>query len=62
MIHLQPTTLSQSVIESARAACFNSGQRVKDHFVEVADMIEVGSKAKGTISGHIKHILVDGKV
>ncbi len=32
----------QSVIESARTACFNSGQRVEDHFVEVTDMIEIG--------------------
>ena len=36
----------QSVIESARTACFNSGQRVEDHFVEVTDMIEVGKGAK----------------
>ncbi len=32
----------QSVIESARTACFNSGQRVEDHFVDVTDMIEIG--------------------
>ena len=36
----------QSVIESARSACFNSGQRVEDHFVEVTDMIEVGKGAR----------------
>lgn len=30
----------QSVIESARTACFNSDQRVEDHFVEVTDMVE----------------------
>ena len=36
----------QSVIESARTACFNSGQRVEDHFVDVTDMIEVGKGAK----------------
>ena len=36
----------QSVIESARTACINSGQRVEDHFVEVTDMIEVGKGAK----------------
>ena len=36
----------QSVIESARTACFNSGQRVDDHFVEVTDMIEVGKGAQ----------------
>ena len=36
----------QSVIESARTACFNSGQRVEDHFVEVTDMIEIGKGGK----------------
>jgi hypothetical protein len=36
----------QSVIESARTACFNSGQRVDDHFVEVTDMVEIGSGAQ----------------
>lgn len=35
----------QSVIESARTACFNSGQRVEDHFVDVTDMIAVGKGA-----------------
>ena len=36
----------QAVIEAARTACFNSGQRVDDHFVEVTDMIEVGKGAQ----------------
>ena len=36
----------QSVIESARTACFNSGQRVEDHFVDVTDMIAVGKGTK----------------
>lgn len=36
----------QSVIESARTACFNSGQRVDDHFVEVTEMVEIGSGAQ----------------
>jgi DNA-damage-inducible protein D len=36
----------QSVIESARTACFNSSQRVDDHFVEVTDMVEIGSGAQ----------------
>ena len=29
----------QSVIESARTACFNSGQRLEAHFVEVTEMV-----------------------
>ena len=32
----------QAVVESARIACFNSGQRVEDHFVEVTEMIGIG--------------------
>lgn len=32
----------QSVIESARTACFNSGQRVEDHFVGITEMIGIG--------------------
>ena len=38
---MTPAT-SQAVIEKARAACFNSGQRVEDHFVEINEMIEIG--------------------
>ena len=34
------------MIESARTACFNRGQRVEDHFVEVTDMVEIGSGAQ----------------
>lgn len=36
----------QSVIESARTDCFNIGQRVEDHFVDVTDMVEIGSGAQ----------------
>lgn len=36
----------ESVIESARTACFNSGHRVDDHFVEVTEMVEVGNLTK----------------
>ena len=32
---------------AARTACFNSGQRVEDHFVEVTDMFEIGNGAAG---------------
>ncbi len=32
----------EAVIEKARAACFTSGQRVEDHFVDVTEMIEIG--------------------
>jgi DNA-damage-inducible protein D len=36
----------QTVIDKARTACFNSRQRVDDHFVGINDMIEVGKGAK----------------
>ncbi len=35
-----------AVIEKARTACFNSGQRVEDQFVGLDDMIEIGSGAQ----------------
>jgi DNA-damage-inducible protein D len=34
------------VIAKARTACFNSGQRIDDHFVDVTEMVELGSSAK----------------
>jgi DNA-damage-inducible protein D len=32
----------EAVVGKARMACFNSGQRVDDHFVDITDMIEIG--------------------
>lgn len=32
----------EQVIDKARIACFNSGQRVEDHFVDITDMIGIG--------------------
>ena len=32
----------ESVIEKAKLACFNSGHRVEDHFVDLTEMIEIG--------------------
>jgi DNA-damage-inducible protein D len=32
----------EQVIEKARTACFNSGYRIEDHFVEITEMIEIG--------------------
>jgi DNA-damage-inducible protein D len=36
----------ERVMEDARTACFNSGQSVADHFVDVTDMIEIGKGGK----------------
>ena len=33
----------EGVVEKARLACFNSGHRIEDHFVDVTEMIEIGS-------------------
>lgn len=32
----------EAVVEKARTACFNSGQRVEDHFVDITEMIGIG--------------------
>ncbi len=34
------------VILKARAACFNSGQRIEDHFAEITEMVPIGGGAK----------------
>ncbi len=35
----------EQVVLKARTACFNSGQRIEDHFVDVTDMVGIGSGA-----------------
>ncbi len=32
----------EGVIEKAKMACFNSGHRLEDHFVDITEMIEIG--------------------
>jgi DNA-damage-inducible protein D len=32
----------EQVVLKAKTACFNSGQRIEDHFVEITEMIEIG--------------------
>lgn len=39
----------EPVIEKAKAACFNSGQRVDDHFAEMRKMVSIGSKTERAI-------------
>jgi len=39
----------ESVLQKARLACLNSGQKDRDHFVEFNDMIEVGKGAQREI-------------
>ncbi len=35
----------EAVVEKAELACFNSGYRIEDHFVDVTDMIKIGKSA-----------------
>lgn len=39
----------EQVIQKARLACFNSGQRGEDHFVDVTEMVDIGSGAQRAI-------------
>ena len=36
----------EGVIEKAKLACFNSGHRLEDHFVDVTEMVAIGSGAE----------------
>ncbi len=36
----------EQVIGKARLACFNSGERIDDHFVDITEMVEIGSGAQ----------------
>ncbi len=40
----------EQVLVKAKAACFNSGQTLEDHFGDFTDMVEVGSGAKRAIN------------
>lgn len=39
----------EAVIEKAKLACFNSVQRIEDHFVDVTDMVQIGSGAARSV-------------
>ncbi len=36
----------EGVIEKAKLSCFNSGHRLEDHFVDITDMVAIGSGAE----------------
>ncbi len=40
------------VIKKAMKACKNSGQNTEDHFVQINEMVDIGSKAKRTIENY----------
>ena len=39
----------ETVVEKAKLACLNSGQRVADHFGDVTEMVQIGSGAERTV-------------
>lgn len=40
----------EAVVEKAKLACFNSGYRIEDHFVDVNEMIEIGKGGQRPIA------------
>ncbi len=40
----------EKVIKKAKAACFNSGHRIEDHFVDITEMVSIGSSAQRHIN------------
>jgi DNA-damage-inducible protein D len=39
----------EAVIEKAKMACFNSGHRLEDHFVDITDMVEIGKGGQRSV-------------
>jgi DNA-damage-inducible protein D len=39
----------EQVVDKAKSSCFNSGQRIDDHFVEITEMVVIGSGAERSI-------------
>jgi DNA-damage-inducible protein D len=39
----------EHVIQKAKTACFNSGQRIDDHFTDISEMVNIGSSSKRSI-------------
>ena len=46
----------EAVVEKARTACFNSGQRVEDHFVGITEMIEIGKGGQRPVATRHRQI------
>jgi DNA-damage-inducible protein D len=40
----------EQVIKKAKSACFNSGHRIEDHFVDITEMIEIGKGGQRPVS------------
>lgn len=48
-----------AVMGKARTECFNSGQRVDDHFVGINDMVTIGGGTTGNAAGQ-DHAVAEG--
>jgi len=40
----------EQVIKKAKKACFNSGRRIDDHFVDITEMVDIGSGAQRPVN------------
>src|SRR4030042_6090490 len=40
----------EQVIKKAKTACFNSGHRIEDHFVDITEMVGIGSGAQRPVN------------
>ena len=40
----------EQVIKKAKKACFNSGHRIEDHFVDITEMVDIGSGAQRSVN------------
>ncbi len=40
----------EQVIKKAKSACFNSGHRIDDHFVDITEMVDIGSGAQRPVN------------
>ena len=47
------------VIEKAKTACYNSGQKISDHFVDVNKMVDLGSGSGKTIYEEHRRLLMN---
>ena len=39
----------EGVVEKAKLSCFNSGHRIEDHFVDITEMVSIGSGAERSV-------------
>lgn len=39
----------EGVVEKAKLSCFNSGHRIEDHFVDITEMVAIGSGAERSV-------------